>query len=270
MVKINTEVLVKALILLGFSLFFITIILNGSVQLYVHPRIIPYMKFGTAAMVLIAIYIMKDVFKPDRKKRSLYPYLFMIIPLFTAFALPAKPMNSGSLLAKDVNISQNSNSFSKNNKPDDLNQTAVDASKLDTLPLNEKNTIFQPKKPLLQGDTIIINEKNYVEWIQELYNNTDAYEGKKVQISGFVFREKDFNENVFVTARYMMSCCTADAQITGLYSLYPKAYELKQDTWLKVSGKIKQAEYKGQLIPSVEVGEMERIDKPKNEYIYSN
>lgn len=64
---VNIEAVLKLTILLGFALFFYSTISSGTVRLYVHPRLVSYMKFGIAAMVLIALFIVRDVFKPKRK-----------------------------------------------------------------------------------------------------------------------------------------------------------------------------------------------------------
>ena len=264
--RINTEAVIKILILIGFALFFLVIMQNGSVQLYVHPRIVPYMKFGAAAMVLIALFSAGEIFKPRRKSVSLLPYLVFIIPLFAAFALPAKPMNSNSLLARDVNLAQKGRDFKqyvKNGGPGEA------VSGLNQAGQSESSWNLQPRKSLLEGDTIVMEEKNFATWLQELYSFPGDYEGKKIEVTGFVFKDKDFEENEFVTARFIMSCCTADAQVVGLMSRFSGAAEYKKDTWLKVRGKVTKIEYKGEVMPCIEVESVVSVPKPKNEYIYA-
>lgn len=102
----------------------------------------------------------------------------------------------------------------------------------------------------------------------EIYGNMEKYEGKKILIKGFVLKGKDFTANEFVIARFMMACCTADLQPVGLMCDYAKAPELKHDTWIKVTGKIKKIQYKGQPNPAIVVEKVEPAQKPKDEYVY--
>lgn len=52
MKKINAEVVAKILILLGFSIFYLKIIVSNEILTYVHPRIIPFAIFGMISMFI--------------------------------------------------------------------------------------------------------------------------------------------------------------------------------------------------------------------------
>ena len=107
--RFNIEAIIKLIILLGFALFFLITINNGKIQLFVHPRLIPYMKFGSIAMIIISIFIFGDVFKPQRRKVNLLPYLFFVIPLLMAFTLPAKALDPSSMSFGNINAAEQIN-----------------------------------------------------------------------------------------------------------------------------------------------------------------
>lgn len=112
--RINIEAILRLVILLGFAIFFFSIIQSGKVELYVHPRIVPYIKFGIIAMISISLFTIRDIFKPKRKV-NVVPYLFFIIPLFLAFSLPAKSIDSTSMSFGDMKIVQQAKGTTSDN-----------------------------------------------------------------------------------------------------------------------------------------------------------
>ena len=68
--RFNINIALKILLLFGFAAFFLRTVLTGSVSLYVHPRIIPYMIFAAAAMIVIAFLLFGDLFKSTGKKQN--------------------------------------------------------------------------------------------------------------------------------------------------------------------------------------------------------
>ncbi len=294
--RVNMDALLKIIILSGFALFFAIIIQNGRIQLYVNPRIVPYVKFGIIIMTIISIFLIRDIFKPKRKV-SFAQYLFFLIPLLMAFLLPAKTIDSKSMAFGDINLTQRqnrntgiaSNSANTTNAANSGNTAGYSAgtSEADINTLDDRKVMIEDRSQSpdssspgqtdtdkieedlqLEGDTVLVSDNNFVQWLQEIYDNHEKYEGKKIQVIGFVFKSKDFTENEFVPARLMMACCTADLQPIGFLCRYGKASKLKNDTWLKVTGTIKVIDYQGQKTPVIIADKVENTAKPENEYVY--
>ena len=267
--KINIETVLQLIILIGFACFFYYIILTGKVLLYVTPRIVPYIKFGIVAMFLLSLFIVRDIFKPKRKV-NVTPYLFFIVPLFMAFILPAKSLDSTSMSFGDIKSTQKvvstTNSNGSNNNIADQSKTTGNNT------TTTANTASNPNKEdfglVLQGDTVVINSDNFVKWLQEICNNMGNYEGKKIQLTGFVFKDKTFKKNEFVPARLMMSCCSADLQPVGILCRYDKAAGLKQDTWITLTGKIEIVDYNGEKTPIIIAENIQKTEKPEKDYVY--
>lgn len=254
--KVNLEVLMKLIILLGFAMFFFWIILTGKVQLYVNPRIIPYVEFSIAVMIMISLSLTRDVFRPGRRV-NLSPYFLYLIPLILAFALPAKTMDSTSMAFGDIDLVQQ-----KNTDPQ-LNPAGKADSSI-TAPTGKA----ADSGLKMQGDLIVVSDHNFVGWIQEIYENMEKYEGKKIKVIGFVYKSKDFSQNEFVPARMMMACCTADLQPIGFLCRYEKTADLVKDTWIEVTGTIKVVHYNAQKTPVIMAEEIKRASTPENEYVY--
>jgi putative membrane protein len=79
--KLNMDAVLKVSLLLGFATFFFITIKSGTIHMYVHPRIILYIKIGIIVMLAMTLFQLKEIFKPQRKQVKLYQYLFFIIPL---------------------------------------------------------------------------------------------------------------------------------------------------------------------------------------------
>ena len=294
--RLNIDVVLKLIILLGFSLFFYITIINGTIQLFVHPRIVPFLKCGIVIMLIMSLFLLKDIFKRQRKKVNLYQYLFFIIPLIMAFTLPANEVNSGSVaFGSNTDAVASSNNTVQGKKPNtdnydnlsgadslsgeassndntDENSLAYDtytkenSQDSDTLLLE---SIEEDNNSLkLQDDTIVIDDSNFVKWIDTIYNDPSKYEGKKITVTGFVFRDKQFKDNEFVPARMVMTCCAADMTVIGLLARYSKTQELRENSWFKFTGTLENDEFNGKNIPIINIETAERTAKPKNEYVY--
>ncbi len=334
--KLNMDAILKALLLLGFTTFFFITIKRGTIHMYVHPRIISYIKIGIVIMLAMSLFQLKEIFKPQRKQVNLYPYLFFILPLIMAFSLPARevnlgtvsfgsrtdnlissdfpdgngskvPMNesrlsdnesydksepyslqrnallrdipdgNGNTLPNDIytagNIQNTDNSHNTcNNQNTDNSQNTHDAQSTDCTQINGVSLNVdgeeESKGLKLQDDIAVIDENNFVKWVDEISNNPLKYEGKKVTVSGFVFKDEQFESNEFVAARMMMTCCAADMSIIGLPAQYRLASELKQDSWFEFSGTIVNGEFNGQQMPIINIERAEKISKPQYEYVY--
>lgn len=265
---VNIEAVLKLIILLGFALFFYSTLSTGTVQLYVHPRLISYMKFGIVAMVLIALFIVPDVFKPKRRVNFI-PYLLFIIPLLAAFALPAKAMDSKSMAFGDIKtVQQSKKAVQEGNNAGDNSSAANSAAAVNNNSLLQSSLQDPSQRLKLENDTIVMGGDNFVQWLNELYYDLDKYEGKKIEVVGFVLKNKKAANNEFMPARLTMTCCSADLQPTGLICRYDKASDLSADTWVKVTGTIKKVDYDGYKTPVIFADKVENTEKPKNEYVY--
>lgn len=281
-VRINLDALLRITVLSGFALFFWKIIQNGSILLYVNPRIVPYVKFGCLVMGVTALFFIKDVFRP-RRKINIAPYLFFLIPLLFAFLLPAKSLDSSAMAFGDIEIASGNintgNSGSAVSQNSEAVQGSADAYGADAYGPDSYGIEDYASYPASGVDgsitsepastaPIVVSNDDFVYWLQEINYNMEKYEGREIEITGFVFKSKEFHNNEFVPARLMMACCTADLQPVGLLCRYDGAAALVQDTWLKVTGVIKEVEYNGQKTPAIIASKVEEAKKPNNEYVY--
>jgi putative membrane protein len=138
----------------------------------------------------------------------------------------------------------------------------------DEAPATVYDTESNHGKLNLQNNCIILNDDNFASAIQEIYENMNQYEGKRIELTGFVYKNNMIQDNEFVPARMLMWCCSADLQTIGLLCRYDNAPALKQTAWVKVSGLIKVVDYRGQKTPVIYADQVVNTDKPQDEYVY--
>ncbi|CAG9622421.1 TIGR03943 family putative permease subunit [Sutcliffiella rhizosphaerae] len=124
------------------------------------------------------------------------------------------------------------------------------------------------KAEMLKMDTIIVDDERYIPMMNILDVHMDEFEGKRIEMIGFVYREEDFTKDQFVVARFGLSCCVADASVYGTLSNMIGADELKNDEWVKISGTVSTTQYNNFFLPYIHVDTLEKVEQPDSPYIY--
>ncbi|NCC67819.1 MAG: TIGR03943 family protein [Clostridia bacterium] len=263
--SLNINIVLKIILLFGFAAFFLSTVLSGSVSLYVHPRIVPYMIFASAAMIIIAVLLFRDLFKDEKKKANSWPMLFFIIPLVMAFSLPAQSMDTSNSAIGEVRLSGSEDlsydAADDTSEPEETSSPAPDTSAEDENEADESQS--------QTSSALVMNSSNFYSLLCDVYENIDKFQGVQIEVEGFVFRGNgSLTDDEFIPARLMMVCCAADMQPVGLLCRYDKALELETDSWVKVFGTIGEADYEGETIPCIIAQSVETVEEPDKSYIY--
>ncbi|WP_082053309.1 TIGR03943 family putative permease subunit [Gordoniibacillus kamchatkensis] len=94
--------------------------------------------------------------------------------------------------------------------------------------------------------------------------------GKKIELSGFVYREDDLKPDQLVVGRFAVSYCSADASPYSVLKEFPNAKAFAKDTWVKRTGTIEQGHYHDNDIIKVHATKIEKIAAPASPYAYPN
>ncbi|WP_280768319.1 TIGR03943 family putative permease subunit [Salipaludibacillus daqingensis] len=121
---------------------------------------------------------------------------------------------------------------------------------------------------MMDEDIIVVTEKNYLDMMTIFDLYLDKFIGKEIEIAGFTFRERDFDSNQIVAARFSMTCCTADAGVYGTLIESSEAENYDDDTWISASGTIEKDEYNGQTVPVITNATIFEIEEPDSPYVY--
>jgi uncharacterized repeat protein (TIGR03943 family) len=144
-------------------------------------------------------------------------------------------------------------------------QVALDRGVTDTLTL----TRSQPQAFRGSGDPA---KRSLVEWIRLLnvYPEPDAYSGQKVNLNGFVIHSPGMPKDYLSIARFIITCCAADAYPVGLpvklqsgdRTNYPP------DQWFQVEGEMITETLDGKRQLVIQAKSLKGIPQPANPYDY--
>lgn len=139
-------------------------------------------------------------------------------------------------------------------------QRGISASEAVTVTRNQTQSFRTSAKP---------ESKTLVDWVRtlNLYPEPDAYTGQKVNIKGFVLHPPELPGNYLTIARFVITCCAADA--------YPVALTVKfigdrltypQDNWIQVKGKMTTETLNGKRQLVILANDVKPVSAPKNPY----
>lgn len=113
--------------------------------------------------------------------------------------------------------------------------------------------------------------RSLIDWIRTLnvYPEPDAYVGQKAKIQGFVIHPQDFGDDFFLLARFVITCCAADAYPVGLpVKVLTSGQGYKPDSWLEVKGTIGATTLLGKRQLIINASSLKKIPQPNNPYEY--
>lgn len=258
----------KSLILISIAIFFIYIVTTGKVLLYVHPRIVPYIKFSIPVMLILAIANMPEIFHSRRKISNKSEYMIFLIPIALAILIPGKTMDSSTISFSSIEANTLASKAKDNSTTTNSSNQSNEANSSKDTQNGSDDKIDTNNGLLMINDEIVMTDTNFVKWVSEISDNMNKYKGKKISVVGFVFKSDMLSKNEFVPARLMMTCCTADLQPVGFLCRYNEGELLTKDSWVLVKGTIDVENYKGQDMPVIIGESVEKADKPKVDYVY--
>lgn len=121
------------------------------------------------------------------------------------------------------------------------------------------------------SDVTEISANNYTNVLKTCHENIDAYLGKKIKFTGFVYRLYDFNENQFVLGREMIVSRVSDTQaqtvVVGFLCDLDNSSTYADGTWVEIEGTITKGYYHSE-IPVLKITKINKTDCPENPYVY--
>ncbi len=111
-----------------------------------------------------------------------------------------------------------------------------------------------------------------VDWASLLRQTSDLsfYQGKPVDVVGFITADADDPQNVFYVSRFVVTCCAVDAQPTGVPVYLPNWQErFAVDDWVRVTGEFgsNPSERSAQGI-ALTSDDVTAVDQPAEPYLF--
>ncbi|OAB57839.1 hypothetical protein AY600_16900 [Phormidium willei BDU 130791] len=116
-------------------------------------------------------------------------------------------------------------------------------------------------------------DRSIVDWTRTLsvYPEPDAYAGDPVKVDGFIIHPPDLDDNLIIIARFMITCCAADAYPVGLPVQLPPGtsrQDLEPDSWVQIRGEMKSGRLEDRRQVIIAAESLEPIPEPDDPYGY--
>lgn len=112
-------------------------------------------------------------------------------------------------------------------------------------------------------------KRSLLDWVRTLsvYPEPDKYTGQKVKVKGFVIHPPEMGSEYIFLARFVLTCCAADAYPVGLPVKLSKGQDrYTPDTWLEIEGKMVTETINGQRQLTIAADSLKKIPQPENPY----
>ncbi len=119
-------------------------------------------------------------------------------------------------------------------------------------------------------DVIRVEEARYMEYLTTFDLFLQQFQGKKVEISGFVYRDETMAADQFVVGRLAVECCSADAAPYGVMVKDAEAKRFANNDWVRVTGVVEKSKRDEYEVLTLRVVDAVAIPEPKNQYVYPN
>lgn len=218
---------------------------QSKLGFYIHPR---YFSFTYIFSIILILCLIATVFvvlmyfnknklnlKDQLKKLNFLDFLFFFV-VCIALILPPKSLSSSTVTQRESDLN---------------NVIATESSINDIFNQNTKGLSIK-------------------DWSSTLKYNPDpyTYKGKEVDVVGFVFDPQIYGDNVFMVARFVITCCAVDSRPIGLYVDYYWKEEFTVDSWVNVKGKFDVVERDGKELLVIAPETIQKVDEPNDPYNY--
>lgn len=294
----HVHYLIRGAIMLGLALYILYLVKTGLISYYIAPRMAPFVKASAIILYLTAAHqfylALLRSSKADQPRCDCHPlptrftiknsvtYGLFSLPLFFALLLPDAMLGSAMADQKGMRLSaQASNpAFSPPPAPESPSTGFTEEKpviqeaeiNLDELFPSDMFTEVYAKyaKSVYHQETIKVDEHSYTEILTAVDLYLAAFQGKQIEITGFVYRTDQMEDHQFAVGRFAMTCCSADASPYGVFSEYSRAKQLKDDEWVTVRGTIGKTQFNEMEIMKINVTSIRKAAAPSEPYVYPN
>ncbi len=248
---LNNGSFIQSILLLGFIILLAWLDITRQLSLYINPKFIVLTELSYFLLIpMLIIQLLAPVLPARNTDEHCHTHggIWRYVPFFAillfAFAVPENTLNANLVSSKGLN-----------------SQPIVTANSIQDLP--------RPLAAALSKMSIIkITNLNYTEAVCEINNFPQDYLGKKVTITGFVFRSPELASNQISLVRYVVMCCTADSQPYGIMCEATDTKNYPDGTWLTIEGVVQMSKYEDKDVPSIKITSLQKIEEPQDPYVY--
>lgn len=283
---------IRAIILLCFLCFIVYLVKTGTLMYYIAPRMKIYIQLAAVGLFLLSVtqaYLAMQTARkrsamcdcqcgpPKSIKSNVGIYSLFIFPLLLGFLLPNTIMASNVASIKGMNLTPVRLDAELPKDVPSVAPEEMDSSdseqdipmEREAFPEHEHLEEFAEfGKKINELSSVTVSDTGFMEYLTTFSLYADVLTGKKVELTGFVYREPDMAANQFILSRLAVQCCSADATPYGIIVEDAAAATLQKDTWVRVTGTIGKTSYNDLDVVKVDGELIQTVDAPETPYVY--
>lgn len=203
------------------------------------------------------------------KRQSFLGLVGLLLPILVGFFVPTVSLDSTTVAAKGYYFPL---AAGANPQLAEEDGQAIQYLKPDTSLYFTPKTYQKQMAELLDHykdqKTVTITNDNYMALMEVIYLYPEAFEGKEISYTGFVYNDPKVADQQFLF-RFGIIHCIADS---GVYGLLTKGGSIRYDdnTWVQVTGTLTNTYNQAlkQYLPTLTITDSSAIDQPEKPYVY--
>ncbi|WP_342417646.1 TIGR03943 family protein [Paenibacillus sp. FSL R10-2782] len=297
----------RSLLMIGLAVYIITLSRSNSLHYYLAPQMQKLLLLCPVPLLFIALAMAWHGIAGDREGEDLcdceHPlpqgwfkkmlvYGMLLIPLLFGSLLPNQALGSDMAAKKGMSFTYPNPEIRR--KTDTQTTKAPVSSILSTasssaashpaggkwsqetldklfVPPDKYNVEFaELAKRLYQQPIILIKPEIFSETIGAIELYKHAFDGKKVQVTGFVYKDGSLpGKGLFAVGRFLVMCCTADAMPFGIIVQSKKAPSFDKDTWVTIEGTLHATQKGNAPVLEIRSEKITAVAQPESPYVYT-
>ncbi|WP_028400017.1 TIGR03943 family putative permease subunit [Ectobacillus panaciterrae] len=279
----------RAYILLGFTFLIAQLHISGNITKYINMKYAYLSKSAAVIMAFLTVVQVIMAFKKDnhhdhgcshldcgcghhpheqdRWWKRAGVYSLFLFPIISGLFFPIATLDSNIVKAKGfhfpVSDPGNTDPFIQRQflKPDLSIYYGAEGY---------RSLMEKEKKSYVKQDSIVLNDVNFLQGMEVIYNYPGEFIGKELSFQGFVFHDKGGQRNEYFLFRFGIIHCIADSGVYGMMIQKPADANWKDDDWIRVQGTIGTTYYQPfhATIPVLKITKWVKVEAPKDQYVY--
>ncbi|MBC6972519.1 TIGR03943 family protein [Bacillus sp. Xin] len=271
---------IRGIILLGFAMLLFKLLVTGNIDNFIAPKMIKFIYFAFFLSIILGCLQVwngneekkrncnccENHTVPKSKVGICMLYAIFLIPIVSAFLFSNVTIDGSVAAKRGMNQSAGAK---KQPESSDWRELLVDQEEepIQNLPASGQS-LGELERNMMKQNTIQVDNQNYIQTMNVIGQDVLGFKGKEITFTGFVYHDKEVKGDQIVVARYGITCCVADASVWGMIVSGEEVKSLPEETWVKVTGTLDETTYKGTLFPLVKLNKAEKVEQPKDPYVY--
>lgn len=268
--------MIRFLVLVGYLELVMYLEISGKLNQYINSHY-SYLAYISMVLAFILAIVQLTLWMKNMKTDShllgklarFFSPIILVFPVFVGLLVPTVTLDSTTVSAKGYHFPLAAESSSTGQSEDGV---SVQYLKPDTSLYFTKSAYNQEMQDTLEryqdGDKLVITRDNYMEVMEIIYLFPDAFVGREIEYTGFVYNDPKTAGQQFLF-RFGIIHCIADSGVYGLLTKDNQEH-YPDNAWVTATGTI-SVEYNQNLkqsLPVLHITSSQETSQPENPYVY--